>query len=47
MIVAGAIVSVQFLTMIFQGIRASEVKRDTMTIQPLMPDVEKGVHSDW
>ena len=46
MIVAGAIVSAQFLTMIFQGIHANEIKRDTMVVQPLMPDVETGCHSD-
>ena len=46
MIIAGAIVSVQFLTMIFQGIHASAIKRDTMVVQPLMPDVAFVSHFD-
>lgn len=46
MIIAGAIVSAQFLTMIFQGIHASEIKRDTMVVQPLMPDVAFVSHFD-
>ncbi|KAK8804086.1 hypothetical protein WA171_000179 [Blastocystis sp. BT1] len=38
--VAGAIVGIQFLTIIIQGIRASELKRDKMLEEPLVEDVE-------
>lgn len=37
--VAGAIVGIQFLTIIIQGIRASELKRDKMLEEPLVEDV--------
>lgn len=37
--IAGAIVGVQFLTIIGQGIRASELKRDRMLEEPLVEDV--------
>lgn len=38
-IVAGVIVGIQFLTIIIQGIRASELKRDKMLEEPLVVDV--------
>ena len=38
-IVAGVIVGIQFLTIIIQGIRASELKRDKMLEEPFVVDV--------
>ena len=38
-IVAGVIVGIQFLTIIIQGIRASELKRDKLLEEPLVVDV--------